>query len=232
MNLYEEDLLPLVAEKLDYLPGTLSKIDKFVNEPIRESIHYRFKESCFWDYSEGKGWKVECNGHQYFDRIISKYVGKPFKHVIHKCRTHGSYKHCKGFKRQVDQEIRDVMKDPEMKCYTYPGSANLSGEYFVDMDGILRTIDQHPLYFIVPFVEKVAWRSWQDPTRITTSSRKLIHKIKGIHYFVPSFDQVKFYYKQPIHKNSRRILNPDFFQLPLTNSQLQQYHLVNDTAAH
>ena len=122
--------------------------------------------------------------------------------------------------------------NPEIKCYTYPGSANLSCEYFVDMDGILRTIDQHPLYFIVPFVEKVAWRSWQDPTRITTSSRKLIHKIKGIHYFVPSFDQVKFYYKQPIHKNSRRILNPDFFQLPLTNSQLQQYHLVNDTAAH
>ena len=232
MNLYEEDLLPLVAEKLDYLPGTLSKIDKFVDEPTRESIHYRFKESCFWDYSEGKGWKVECNGHQYFDRIISKYVDKPFKHVIHKCRTHDSYKHCKGFKRQVDQEIREVMKDPEMNSYTYPGSANLSGEYFVDMDGILRTIDQHPLYFIVPFVEKVAWRSWQDPTRITTTSRKLIHKIKGIHYFVPSFDQVRFYYKQPIHKNSRRILNPDFFQLPLTNSQLQQYHLVNDTAAH
>lgn len=229
MNLYDnEDLLPQVAKNLDYAPGTLSKVERLYNEPMRESIHYRFKESCFWDYSEGKGWKVECNGHQYFDRIIGKYVGKPFKYVVHKCRTHAAYKHCKGFKRQVNQEIRDVMQRPEMKCYTYPGSASLSGEYYVDMEGILRTIDQHPNYFIVPFKESIIWRNWSDPTKITTASRKKIHKIKGIHYFVSSHDQVRYLWITSHHGNEKKILNPDFYEIPLTKSQLQMYRLVND----
>lgn len=207
-----------------------AKLKQFEQMPQRESIHHRFKESCFWDFSDGLSWKDDCNGYHYFDRIIDKYVDKPFSHVIHKCRTHKSYNHRNGFKRQVNERIREYMRRPELKRYTYSGSPNYEGKYFVDMDGILRKIEDLPDYFIVPFVERVAWRDWQDPTRITTTSRKCIRKIKGIHYFVSSFDQVKFIYKSYLHGIGvgKKILNPDFYEIPLTKSQLQMYRLVND----
>ena len=207
-----------------------AKLKQFEQMPQRESIHHRFKESSFWDFSDGLSWKDDCNGYHYFDRIIDKYIDKPFSHVIHKCRTHKSYNHRNGFKRQVNERIREYMRRPELKRYTYSGSSNYEGEYFVDMDGILRKIEDHPDYFIVPFVERVAWRDWQDPTRITTTSRKRIRKIKGIHYFVSSFDQVKFIYKSYLHGIGvgKKILNPDFYEIPLTKSQLQMYRLVND----
>jgi len=207
-----------------------AKLKQFEQMPQRESIHHRFKESCSWDFSDGLSWKDDCNGYHYFDRIIDKYVDKPFSHVIHKCRTHKSYNHRNGFKRQVNERIREYMRRPELKRYTYSGSPNYEGEYFVDMDGILRKIEDLPDYFIVPFVERVAWRDWQDPTRISTTSRKRIRKIKGIHYFVSSFDQVKFIYKSYFHGEGvgKKILNPDFYEIPLTKSQLQMYRLVND----
>ena len=207
-----------------------AKLKQFEQMPQRESIHHRFKESSFWDFSDGLSWKDDCNGYHYFDRIIDKYIDKPFSHVIHKCRTHKSYNHRNGFKRQVNERIREYMRRPELKRYTYSGSSNYEGEYFVDMDGILRKIEDHPDYFIVPFVERVAWRDWQDPTRITTTSRKCIRKIKGIHYFVSSFCQVKFIYKSYFHGEGvgKKILNPDFYEIPLTKSQLQMYRLVND----
>ena len=206
------------------------KLKQFEQMPQRESIHHRFKESSFWDFSDGLNWKDDCNGYHYFDRIIDKYVDKPFSHVIHKCRTHKSYNHRNGFKRQVNERIREYMRRPELKRYTYSGSPNYEGEYFVDMDGILRKIEDLPDYFIVPFVERVAWRDWQDPTRISTTSRKRIRKIKGIHYFVSNFDQVKFIYKSYFHGEGvgKKILNPDFYEIPLTKSQLQMYRLVND----
>ena len=207
-----------------------AKLKQFEQMPQRESIHHRFKESSFWDFCDGLSWKDDCNGYHYFDRIIDKYVDKPFSHVIHKCRTHKSYNHRNGFKRQVNERIREYMRRPELKRYTYSGSPNYEGEYFVDMDGILRKIEDLPDYFIVPFVERVAWRDWQDPTRISTTSRKRIRKIKGIHYFVSSFDQVKFIYKSYLHGIGvgKKILNPDFYEIPLTKSQLQMYRLVND----
>lgn len=207
-----------------------AKLKQFEQMPQRESIHHRFKESSFWDFCDGLSWKDDCNGYHYFDRIIDKYVDKPFSHVIHKCRTHKSYNHRNGFKRQVNERIREYMRRPELKRYTYSGSPNYEGEYFVDMDGILRKIEDLPDYFIVPFVERVAWRDWQDPTRISTTSRKRIRKIKGIHYFVSSFDQVKFIYKSYFHGEGvgKKILNPDFYEIPLTKSQLQMYRLVND----
>ena len=207
-----------------------AKLKQFEQMPQRESIHHRFKESSFWDFCDGLSWKDDCNGYHYFDRIIDKYVNKPFSHVIHKCRTHKSYNHRNGFKRQVNERIREYMRRPELKRYTYSGSPNYEGEYFVDMDGILRKIEDLPDYFIVPFVERVAWRDWQDPTRITTTSRKRIRKIKGIHYFVSSFDQVKFIYKSYLHGIGvgKKILNPDFYEIPLTKSQLQMYRLIND----
>lgn len=207
-----------------------AKLKQFEQMPQRESIHHRFKESSFWDFCDGLSWKDDCNGYHYFDRIIDKYIDKPFSHVIHKCRTHKSYNHRNGFKRQVNERIREYMRRPELKRYTYSGSPNYEGEYFVDMDGILRKIEDLPDYFIVPFVERVAWRDWQDPTRITTTSRKRIRKIKGIHYFVSSFDQVKFIYKSYLHGIGvgKKILNPDFYEIPLTKSQLQMYRLVND----
>ena len=207
-----------------------AKLKQFEQMPQRESIHHRFKESSFWDFSDGLSWKDDCNGYHYFDRIIDKYIDKPFSHVIHKCRTHKSYNHRNGFKRQVNERIREYMRRPELKRYTYSGSSNYEGEYFVDMDGILRKIKDLPDYFIVPFVERVAWRDWQDPTRITTTSRKCIRKIKGIHYFVSSFCQVKFIYKSYLDGIGvgKKILNPDFYEIPLTKSQLQMYRLVND----
>ena len=207
-----------------------AKLKQFEQMPQRESIHHRFKESSFWDFCDGLSWKDDCNGYHYFDRIIDKYVDKPFSHVIHKCRTHKSYNHRNGFKRQVNERIREYMRRPELKRYTYSGSPNYEGEYFVDMDGILRKIEDLPDYFIVPFVERVAWRDWQDPTRITTTSRKCIRKIKGIHYFVSSFCQVKFIYKSYFHGEGvgKKTLNPDFYEIPLTKSQLQMYRLVND----
>ena len=207
-----------------------AKLKQFEQMPQRESIHHRFKESSFWDFCDGLSWKDDCNGYHYFDRIIDKYIDKPFSHVIHKCRTHKSYNHRNGFKRQVNERIREYMRRPELKRYTYSGSPNYEGEYFVDMDGILRKIEDLPDYFIIPFVERVAWRDWQDPTRITTTSRKRIRKIKGIHYFVSSFDQVKFIYKSYLHGIGvgKKILNPDFYEIPLTKSQLQMYRLVND----
>ena len=207
-----------------------AKLKQFEQMPQRESIHHRFKESSFWDFSDGLSWKDDCNGYHYFDRIIDKYIDKPFSHVIHKCRTHKSYNHRNGFKRQVNERIREYMRRPELKRYTYSGSSNYEGEYFVDMDGILRKIEDLPDYFIVPFVERVAWRDWQDPTRITTTSRKCIRKIKGIHYFVSSFCQVKFIYKSYLDGIGvgKKILNPDFYEIPLTKSQLQMYRLVND----
>ena len=207
-----------------------AKLKQFEQMPQRESIHHRFKESSFWDFSDGLSWKDDCNGYHYFDRIIDKYIDKPFSHVIHKCRTHKSYNHRNGFKRQVNERIREYMRRPELKRYTYSGSSNYEGEYFVDMDGILRKIKDLPDYFIVPFVERVAWRDWQDLTRITTTSRKCIRKIKGIHYFVSSFCQVKFIYKSYFHGEGvgKKILNPDFYEIPLTKSQLQMYRLVND----
>ena len=207
-----------------------AKLKQFEQMPQRESIHHRFKESSFWDFSDGLSWKDDCNGYHYFDRIIDKYIDKPFSHVIHKCRTHKSYNHRNGFKRQVNERIREYMRRPELKRYTYSGSPNYEGEYFVDMDGILRKIEDLPDYFIVPFVERVAWRDWQDPTRITTTSRKCIRKIKGIHYFVSSFCQVKFIYKSYLDGIGvgKKILNPDFYEIPLTKSQLQMYRLVND----
>ena len=207
-----------------------AKLKQFEQMPQRESIHHRFKESSFWDFSDGLSWRDDCNGYHYFDRIIDKYIDKPFSHVIHKCRTHKSYNHRNGFKRQVNERIREYMRRPELKRYTYSGSPNYEGEYFVDMDGILRKIKDLPDYFIVPFVERVAWRDWQDPTRITTTSRKCIRKIKGIHYFVSSFCQVKFIYKSYFHGEGvgKKILNPDFYEIPLTKSQLQMYRLVND----
>ena len=207
-----------------------AKLKQFEQMPQRESIHHRFKESSFWDFSDGLSWKDDCNGYHYFDRIIDKYIDKPFSHVIHKCRTHKSYNHRNGFKRQVNERIHEYMRRPELKRYPYSGSSNYEGEYFVDMDGILRKIKDLPDYFIVPFVEKVAWRDWQDPTRITTTSRKCIRKIKGIHYFVSSFCQVKFIYKSYLDGIGvgKKILNPDFYEIPLTKSQLQMYRLVND----
>ena len=207
-----------------------AKLKQFEQMPQRESIHHRFKESSFWDFSDGLSWRDDCNGYHYFDRIIDKYIDKPFSHVIHKCRTHKSYNHRNGFKRQVNERIREYMRRPELKRYTYSGSPNYEGEYFVDMDGILRKIEDHHDYFIVPFVERVAWRDWQDPTRITTTSRKCIRKIKGIHYFVSSFCQVKFIYKSYLDGIGvgKKILNPDFYEIPLTKSQLQMYRLVND----
>lgn len=207
-----------------------AKLKQFEQMPQRESIHHRFKESSFWDFCDGLSWKDDCNGYHYFDRIIDKYIDKPFSHVIHKCRTHKSYNHRNGFKRQVNERIREYMRRPELKRYTYSGSPNYEGEYFVDMDGILRKIKDLPDYFIVPFVERVAWRDWQDPTRITTTSRKCIRKIKGIHYFVSSFCQVKFIYKSYLDGIGvgKKILNPDFYEIPLTKSQLQMYRLVND----
>ena len=207
-----------------------AKLKQFEQMPQRESIHHRFKESSFWDFSDGLSWKDDCNGYHYFDRIIDKYIDKPFSHVIHKCRTHKSYNHRNGFKRQVNERIREYMRRPELKRYTYSGSPNYEGEYFVDMDGILRKIKDLPDYFIVPFVERVAWRDWQDPTRITTTSRKCIRKIKGIHYFVSSFCQVKFIYKSYLDGIGvgKKILNPDFYEIPLTKSQLQMYRLIND----
>ena len=130
-----------------------AKLKQFEQMPQRESIHHRFKESSFWDFSDGLSWKDDCNGYHYFDRIIDKYIDKPFSHVIHKCRTHKSYNHRNGFKRQVNERIHEYMRRPELKRYPYSGSSNYEGEYFVDMDGILRKIEDLPDYFIVPFVE-------------------------------------------------------------------------------
>ena len=112
-----------------------AKLKQFEQMPQRESIHHRFKESCFWDFSDGLNWKDDCNGYHYFDRIIDKYIDKPFSHVIHKCRTHKSYNHRNGFKRQVNERIREYMRRPELKRYPYSGSPNYEGKYFGEYMG-------------------------------------------------------------------------------------------------
>lgn len=205
-----------------------AKLEKLQQLPKRESITHRFKETNFWDYVEGKGWKIECSGYHYFDLILRKNINKPFSYIIFKCRTHPSYNHCKGFKRQVESEIKHLMKRPQASWFPYPNRPSLEGEFFLDMEGIVREIKDHPDYFIFPDKERVLWRDWRDPTKISASHGKLIRKINGIHYFVAGFSETKYIYKTTQHGNKKKILNPHYSEIPLTKSQLQLYHLVND----
>ena len=206
-----------------------AKLEKLQQLPKRESITHRFKETNFWDYVESKSYHVDCDGYYYFNLILEKSINKAFSYVIFKCRTHPSYKHCKSFKRQVDREINNLMQRPKVTWLPYPGRPSLLGEFYLDEEGIVRDIKEHPDYFIIPEKERILWRDYRDPTKILTSSKKMIRKIDGIHYFVNSFTETKYIYKNTLNGNQIKRLNPKYSETPLTKGNLQFYHLANDT---
>lgn len=225
MNEYlEEDLLPQEIERLTYTNQTLSKVKKFQSKPQKESIRYHFKECNYWDYYEKHR---DCPGYHYFNTILEQYMNKPLSELIEKCRTHPLYFKHKGFKDQVNIKIRDLMQGPVM--YERYSGSNFWEEEYVDFNGIIRPIKDHPEYREVPRREGVAYRSWRNPGEIVTVFRKKIHKVDGIHYFVSSFEDDRFLWKQSVHGNTRKVLNPEHFKIPLTNSQLQMYKLKNNT---
>lgn len=238
-ELYMTDLYSVEENEVDVFDtldmstnGVINKVQKFETKQKRESIHFRFKESDFWDYSDSRAWRP-CYGYHYFDTIISKYVNQPFACVIAKCRNHILYIKHKGFKDQVNRRIYELMNRPEdQSCYNY--STNFREEYYVDDNGILRDITTHPLYSVRPHKERVMYRNWKNPNRITTSSYKTILKgDDGIHKFVPHFEV-------PVMKIIRYnkvgkpylTFNPEYLAyrdacVPLTKDQLNLYGLIN-----
>lgn len=224
MNSYiEEDLLPQVAERLEYSQGTLSKLNKFVDKAPRESIRYHFKEGSYWDYYEKYR---NCPGNHYFNTILEQYMNKSLSELIEKCRTHPLYTKHKGFKTQVDEKIKDLMARPQYwdRC----SGSNFWDEEFLDWNGIIRPIKEHPEYREIPRREGVAYRSWKNPGEIVTVFRKKILKADdGIHYFVSSFEDDRFLWKTSMHGNLKKVLNPVHFKIALTNSELQMYKLTN-----
>lgn len=230
MNSYiEEDLLPQEAERLEYSQGVLSKLKIYQNKQLRECTGHLLRETDQWAYYDRRDFHP-CPGYHYFNMILDKYVNKPFAHVIAKCRNHILYKKHKGFRQQVDIKIREQMKDPQRNAYYYFGRPTLEGEYYVDKQGILRDIKDHPDYFVAPLEERIMYRRWGKFHYTTTTRKKIIKDKDGIHYFVSSFEDdslipvrskdglVVLYYKK----------NPDCFKIPLTKSQLNQYSLYND----
>lgn len=223
MNEYlEEDLLPQEIERLTYTNQTLLKVKKFQSKPQKESIRYHFKEGNYWDYYEKHR---DCPGYHYFNTILEQYMHKPLSQLIEKCRTHPLYTKHKGFKKQVDEKINELMDRPQ-HCERASGS-NFWDEEFLDGNGIIRPIKEHPDYKEVPRKERIAYRSWRNPGEIVTLFRKKIHRVDGIHYFVSSFEDDRFLWKQYIHGNEKKVNNPAHFKIPLTNSQLQMYRLTN-----
>lgn len=229
MNSYiEEDLLPQVAERLEYSKGVLNKLNTYQDKQLRECTGHLLRETDYWAYYDRYDYRP-CPGYHYYDRIIDKYLNKPFAHVIAKCRNHILYKKHKGFKQQVDMRIRDEMKEPMRNAYYYFGQPTLDGEHYVDKEGILRDIKDHPDYYVAPREERIMYRAWRKP-HFTTTSRKRIKKENGVHYFVSSFENDD---KVPVYsKDGSFVLyykaNPDTFKIPLTKSQLNQYSLQND----
>lgn len=221
---FRMDLFPQEMDRLEFSNSTLSKVNKFVLKPQKESIRYHFKEGNYWDYYEKHR---DCPGYHYFNTILEQYMNKPLSELIEKCRTHPLYFKHKGFKDQVDMKIKELMKGPVM-CERYSGT-NFWEDEFVDYNGVIRSIKDHPQYRQVPRREGVAYRSWSNPGQIVTVFKKKILRDEGIHYFVSSFEDDRFLWKQSIHGNTKKVLNPDHFKIPLTNSQLQLYGLKNNT---
>lgn len=219
---FETDLLPQEMGRLQFANTTLSKVNKFVSKSPRESIRYHFKESNYWDYYDKHR---DCPGNHYFNTILEQYMNKPLSELIEKCRTHPLYTKHKGFKSQVDIKIKDLMERPE--AWDRCSGSNFWEDEFLDGNGIIRPIKEHPDYEEIPRREGVAYRSWRNPGEIVTIFRKKIHLLDGIHYFVSSFEDDRFIYKMSVHGNQKKVNNPDHFKIPLTNSQLQMYKLRN-----
>ena len=220
MNQYiEEDLLPQVAERLEYTQGVLSKLKKYQNKQLRENTTHFFKETDFWNYAENYH---PCLGYHYYNRIIDKYVNKPFSHVIAKCRNHILYKKHKGFKLQVDQKIKEQFNRPQ---HTYQNSTNFYyDDYYLDDKGILRDIKDHPEYFVMPHKERILYQTWRKPHYITTSYKRIL-KEEDTYYFVSTFEDTS---KLPVYKKDGVTFvgytsNPNYFKIPLTISELCLY---------
>lgn len=224
MNSYiEEDLLPQVAERLEYSQGTLMKLNKFQNAHLKENMTHRFKESCFWDYAESYH---PCPGYHYFNINLEKFINKPLSGLIAKCRNHPLYTKHKGFKRQVDEKIFEMMNEPQR--WERASGSNFWEDHYTDESGIIRLIEDHPAYKVVPRKEAIYYRNWKNPNQITTvSKKKIVKSDEGIHYFVSSFEDDRFLWKTSIHGNLKKVLNPVHFKIPLTYSELQLYKLTN-----
>lgn len=229
MNQYiESELLPQVAERLEYTRGTLSKLKKLQNKKLKEAFTDHLKETDYSAYVEWKSTKASYLGSTYIvDYLLPKYVNKPFKEVIYKCRSHILYTKCKSFKFWVDREIRDIMKRPMTSRYALYGlSPSLEGSYYIDMEGILRKIEDHPDYFRLPKKERIAYIDWRHPEYLVTNSRKCILKKNDEYYFVRDFTTEKYLYRTTKHGNQKKKLNPDFFEIPLTKHELKMYKLI------
>lgn len=230
MNSYiEEDLLPQEAERLEYTQGVLSKLKVYQNKQLRESTGHLLRETDRWAYFDRHDFHP-CPGYHYFDMIVDKYVNKPFSCVIAKCRNHVLYRKHKGFKQQVDRQIRKYLAEPARNAYYYFGQPTLDGEHYVDREGILRDIKDHPDYFVAPCEERIVYRSWNKPQYTTTSRKKILRDVDGIHYFVSSFEDDS---KIPVYsKDGAWIVyykkNENSFKIPLTKSELNKYTLFNN----
>ena len=120
-----------------------SKLAKYETMAHREGMLQRFKETNFWDYSESCGYHTY-SPWGYFVHLLDKSVGKNAQEIFNKIKANPHYKHNHFFKRECDSLIKGCTNRVHL-CTGY-STPWTNTDFYVDCQGLLQDITQHPDY--------------------------------------------------------------------------------------
>lgn len=120
-----------------------SKLAKYETIAHREGMLQRFKETSFWDYSESRGYHTYSPWGYFYD-LLKKSEGKDAKEVFNKIKTNPHYKHNHFFKRECDLLVKNCLKRVHLRDGFHDPYTDT--DFYVDDQGLLQDIKQHPNY--------------------------------------------------------------------------------------
>lgn len=120
-----------------------SKLAKYETMAHREGMLQRFKETSFWDYSESRGYHTYSPWGYFYD-LLKKSVGKNAQEVFNKIKSNPHYKNNHFFKRECNLLIKACTNRVHLRTGYYDPWTNT--DFYVDTQGLLQDITQHPNY--------------------------------------------------------------------------------------
>lgn len=120
-----------------------SKLAKYETMAHREGMLQHIKEKDFWNYTESRGYYTY-SPWGYFHTFLEKSIGKNAQEIFNKIKANPHYKNNYYFKKECNLLIKACTNRVHLRTGYYDPWTNT--DFYVDYQGLLQDIKQHPNY--------------------------------------------------------------------------------------
>lgn len=204
----------------------IKRLERLEALPLQERMKATWDRDDIWhDRFHKSADRFYGLGANYYTRVVKASIGKPVKQVIFQLRNNPNYKHIKPFKNAVDHNIEYELIN------TLDADRLYRNDVYVDDNGIIQSIKNHPNYFVNPprpILPDIPER--QKLSEVEGGLTNYVIRENGIHYYI---SYPVYMNALNIHKRGWSWYSPlpvtaeDRIKVQLSTSQLKKHGLEN-----